>query len=259
MVAAPALPAPPSLTDLAAALCNPTAVDLDRDPTPWRLGPEETEPDRIRLRRQQVAHIRQLVREGRGHEAVRLRRQYAAERLRRAPVPSLLDQVVDAVASSRGHGRGARRGGRPPLDPAAVDLLHEIERHVGPGRRMLLGRRVWAWVRAHHADPAAPDLLRSWVARARDIVEPPRPIGLAAACPACGARTVLVEDSGEWVRRTALHVDRATGDARCIAPRCGAVWGLDLLPHLASVLEQQRAEDEANRLGNRAHGPDTAP
>jgi hypothetical protein len=39
-------------------------------------------------------------------------------------------------------------------------------------------------------------------------------------------------------------VDRATGEARCIGPGCGAYWGPAFLVHLAQVIEQQQAERE---------------
>lgn len=158
-------------------------------------------------------------------------------------VPSLLDQVRDAVESSRGTGARAGAGHhRAPIGLSAVDVLADIESRCGRGPAHLLTRRVWAWVRVHDGDPAAVVVLDGWTAHARAVVDPPRPIGLRTArCPHCRARSVRVLDGGEWVRRPALMVDR---DAqRAVCGRCGTEWGADRLALLAAVLEQQGADD----------------
>lgn len=162
-----------------------------------------------------------------------------------ARVPALLDLVCDAVESSTGTGHRSSRGtSRSPIGLSAADLLGEVEDVVGRGPRSWLVRRVWRWVHAHTADPDAVDTLAVWVARAREVVEPPRPMRLAAPCPACRVAVVHVEDGGERVRRPALEVDRSTGWARCLA--CPARWSPAHLVHLAAVLDQQRQDTCSN-------------
>ena len=158
-----------------------------------------------------------------------------------AHVPALLDLVADAVESSTGTGHRSSRGtSRSPIGLSAADLLSDIEAVVGRGPRSWLVRRAWRWVHTHSADPHAVDTLAGWVSRAREVVEPPRPLRLAAPCPACGRAVVMVEDGGERVRRPALEVDRASMWARCLA--CPARWSPAHLVHLAAVLDQQRGE-----------------
>lgn len=163
------------------------------------------------------------------------------ERPHTARVPALLDLVCEAVESSSGTGHRSSRGAlRSPIGLSAADLLADVESVVGRGPRSWLVRRVWRWVHAHAADPDTVSTLAGWVSRAREVVEPPRPLRLAAPCPRCGRAVVHVEDAGEQVRRPALEVDRSTGWARCLM--CHETWSPAHLVHLAAVLDQQRGE-----------------
>lgn len=250
-VAPPALDRP-TLLDHARALLTAQTRDLVRE------APASDDEDRAT-----TAHLRArylaLSRDGQAAQARNtLSALIAHETARQARaralldtlghVPSLLEQVCDAVESSSGTGHRSSSGPhRAAIGLSAADLIGVIEREVGKGPRIALPSRVWAWVRAHHSDPDAVDTVEEWVRAARAVVDPPRPVGLVAACPRCRRRVVHVEDAGERVRRPALQIDRVSGTARCIGPGCGAVWGPDYLAHLAAVLEQQQRDEAAQR------------
>lgn len=241
---------PPPLLASARALLEPETRELDRDPAHVRAQ-YVAQRYSAWLRDRYAAHMDDgrpdLARRALARLIAHERRQRAAG-ARHAHILSLLEQVCDAVQSSRGTGRRSGSGPhRSAIGLAAADLLGSIERAVGRGPRDLLTRRVWAWVRGHAADPAAAATMAAWVERARDVVDPPRPVSIVAACPKCHRRVAYVEDSGEQVRRPALQVDRATGWARCIAPGCHAEWEPARLHFLARVLEQQAAEDRGER------------
>jgi len=254
-----AAPVPPSGPDILAAartLLTPQRVPLDRDPVdPATL--REDEATAARLRAQHAAHLRAHRAPQASRVLARLIRHETTRRARvsaEAVVPSLLAQLCDAVESSRGTGhRGAAGPHRSAIGLSAADLIGDIERVVGSGPRPTLHRRVWRWVRVHDTDPSAAAALACWVERARDVVDPPRPVTVVGACPHCRRTVVHVLDAGEWVRRPALQVDRDAGRARCIGPGCGATWDQAHMPLLARVLEQQASESSTR--GAPAHTP----
>jgi hypothetical protein len=252
-------PPAPGLAETLDQLLNPRVVRVDR------LG--ATDPDVAALEAEHDAHSAALRAQHadlqRRHHAAQARRVLARliahERRRQArtaastALPSLLDQLCDAVQSTSGGGGAAAGPHRAAIGLAAAELLGQIERAVGHGPRVELGRRVWTWAKRHAADPTTAHTAAAWLAVARGVLEPERPLGLVAACPQCRARLVYVEDAGEWVRRPALQVDRRDGTARCTAPQCGAIWPPAQLPLLAAVLEQQSV-DEAGEQGQRQEG-----
>lgn len=239
----------PTLLELAGELLLGRTHDLDRDPDDEDAREALAITARLRdrhaalLRAGQPAQARRVLARLIDHERRRQARA-AASLLRHGAVPSLLDQVREAVTSSSGNGhRGSAGPHRSPIGLSAAELLGAIEREVGHRYTGPLDRDVWAWVNGHTAAPWAVDTMAGWVSRARAVVDPPRPVSLAAACPQCGRSVVHVEDSGERVRRAALQVDRTTGTAACIAPGCDAVWTPDRWAFLAAVLEQQTREE----------------
>lgn len=245
--------------DLVAALVNPGVRDLPREVDAGELADQlrhhASEVARLRmahadlLRRGLAAQARKALARMIDHERRRQQLDHAITRTT-APVPSLLDQVVDAIESSSGTGGRTRsHAHRSPIGLAAAALIGDIEATVGQvvghGPRALLARRCWAWVTATREAPGTAATLADWVARARQVVEPSRPVDLAAPCPACGESVSwLPDDSGQVVRRAALQVDRGTGWARCTARPggrpCGATWSPGVLVHLATVLESER-------------------
>lgn len=236
---------------LAVELLNPRRHDLERDQLDQVEALAEYDAaDHARERRLRERHTAALRRPRQPAQATRAlgdlmahRRAAAARRARvaarEAMVPSLLDQVVEAIESSSGSGHRTAAGAhRSPIGLAAAALVGDVERVVGHGPRRRLCAAVWAWVRAGLGPDTVDGTtaqLAAWVARAHAVVDPPRPVELAAACPQCRARTVRTpDDAGEAVRRPALEIDRVSGMVTCA--RCRAQWGPELWEFLARVL-----------------------
>jgi hypothetical protein len=172
---------------------------------------------------------------------------------RTTQLPSLLDQLLDAVHPSQGGGGAGAGPHRAPADLSAAELVAQIRRAVGarPEQDLAMRLRSWASLANHWrgTDPVrltwAADSAEYWVSAAQGVLDPPRPLDLVAACPECESRIVYVnDDSGELVRRPALQVDRITGTARCLARGCSATWGPERLAFLAAVLEQQALDEQ---------------
>jgi hypothetical protein len=242
--------------ELAAQLLNPGVHELSREAEGGELaGQAAQHAGEVARLRAQAGDLRAR---GLRPQATRVmframdheRRRLSAERalaVLSAPVPSLLDQVVDAIESSSAAARpgAVAKAHRSPIGLAAAQLVGDIEAVVGHGPRPQLARRTWGWAVRHSATPRAGAHLADWLTRARSVVEPSRPLDLAAPCPACGETVAwLADDCGLPVRRTALQIDRATGHARCVArPHgrpCGASWAPGALTFLAGLLETQR-------------------
>ncbi|MER7076618.1 hypothetical protein SAMN02982929_05321 [Saccharopolyspora kobensis] len=161
--------------------------------------------------------------------------------------------LLDQLAAARQHGAtrsGTRRG--PATAPVAlevVDLLARIEVESSAWCRYLteqvppadLRQRVHTIARAAGALTELDDLvpihrfLSDWVRSILAVLDPPRRLHLAAACPVCEVRTVYRTDptTGEAVLQPALWVDGTTG---CTCLSCGHQWPTTHLEHLAAVL-----------------------
>lgn len=246
----------------------------DRDRTSWLL-------DQIRRARGRQEGLRSAIH---------------ARGSRYGTLPPLLERLLDAVPASSDTGNapsaGATRSiigvaatdlvahidlttrwGRTAGDPARADVVRRTPvalvggrtgYDVRPARDLPRQLRRWAarapWWRAAHPAyliDAAP-VATWWVEQARAVLQPSRPLTRPGACPACGTRTVLVDDdTGERVQRYALLVEPASGVTRCLA--CRASWPLAQWQHLARVLEQDRLEHAAHRQADallRARGID---
>lgn len=167
-------------------------------------------------------------------------------------IPSLLDQLRDAVQSSSSTGGAASAGAhRSPIGLAPAELLAHIEREVGHRYTCPLAADVRAWAAAvvRYAAEAPDQLARAahlaeqWVATGRAILNPQRRLVAKGACPQCGRTTVhQPDDTGEVVRRPALelHFGDGRAGARCLA--CNEHWPAGMLQHLARVLEEQAQE-----------------
>lgn len=152
---------------------------------------------------------------------------------------SLLNQI-----SATGHGGeiGKSRGGanRLPVSAAKLDAWLEIQASASDLHdRAVMHTRptVEQYVRriaelAHGwSDPQAVlwvvDHLRVWREMILGVLEPPRRVSIAAACPTCRARMVLVAEPGtrDRVQVDALQVTMEDGRptaASCMA--CRASW-----------------------------------
>lgn len=167
----------------------------------------------------------------------------------RHPVPSLLQQLRRAVASTQSSGGGPGKAAPIPISADAYDLLTDIT------ARVALLVELWQAPRDHstvedrlravvNIAGMSTDLeavyglrlaLAKWVARIRDLFDPPKRLYLAAPCPRCEVSMVWRRDDrlGEDVQQPALQVDGTTG---CTCLSCGAHWDPTLFEHLASVL-----------------------
>lgn len=154
---------------------------------------------------------------------VAARRHAAGATVADAELPSLHEQLVDAVATSSNTGGGNSKAAahRQAIGLAAAELLHHIERTIGRGD---VAEQARAWAACEHDDPdAAATLAEQWVEQARTILDPPRRWTHPGACPNCGKAIAEVrDDTGELVRRPALELDRTHGTVRCL--RCGTRW-----------------------------------
>lgn len=246
------------LTAAVAALCDPTTVRVDR------LATTDTDRDAVRAtnaeaaanHRDQIAFYRrdlaryqaqrndamvQRVQELIDHREARHAEAIEARRVIETSLPSLLDQVLDAVESSTSTGGAPSVGAsRSPIGLAASALIHEIERTVGWQRDQPLADVVRAW-----AYSEAVDLIEQWAVTARGIVEPSRTAEARAACPVCGNRWVWAIEDGERVRRAAISINLSAGIAVCLVQACGTTWDRAHFPLLAAALMQDVDERKA--------------
>lgn len=167
----------------------------------------------------------------------------------RHPSPSLLQQLRRAVASTRASGGGPSKSAPIPISADAYDLLTDIQQRakrmaelweVRPDSDSIEDRlRAVAEAAGRSTDLEAVHGVRlplaKWVARIRDLFDPPKRLYLAAPCPRCEVAMVWRRDEAlsEDVQQPALQVDGTTG---CTCAACGAHWDPSLFVHLASVL-----------------------
>lgn len=161
-------------------------------------------------------------------------------------VPSLLQQLREAVGTGGERGRAAGRRGAPtPISPAAYDLLAQIELDTTdlylkasalmstPEERI----RALVALAGRWTEPSKVAVLRrylhQWVTEIQAALAPTRRLELVEPCPACGERTAVVEKDGEEVVCRALSVDEVDG-ARCAA--CGHHWPPSHLRLLAGAI-----------------------
>ncbi|MGD9530508.1 MAG: hypothetical protein AB7I24_05550 [Candidatus Nanopelagicales bacterium] len=181
----------------------------------------------------------------------RAQAQHEARTARRSPLPSLLDQLLDAIpgSSNTDHGSASTGAHRAALALTVLDLIASMQRAAGNHDHTHLARDLRTWAaRSAEWRVTNPTYLQhaatwaeQWVTTGRTLLDPPKRWSVAAACPHCGQHTAHVrDDSSEVVRRPALELDRTTGEARCLTHGCGARWAPEQLLFLARLLEQQR-------------------
>ena len=173
--------------------------------------------------------------------------QAQARAVTQAPLPSLLEQLADAVHSTRGAGNKASSVHRSAIGFAAAELLGHIQRAVWARPDDDLPAKLREWSDAVVAEqnptalPECADLAETWVREARNVLTPERSFELVAPCPACGNRWVYVlDDFGQRVKKSVLQVSETERVARCIHPSCGQRWPETHWPLLIAALNQDR-------------------
>lgn len=172
-------------------------------------------------------------------------------------LPSLWDQLIEAVASLTGRASTGAQRSRPPCNTDALSLLLEIAYAVRDGcldahlKRTCDVPHDLRQVVSHvigSGDPAAleksHELIRSWAAQVRLTIsnDPDRTWRMhGAACRICGSTTVPTwDDDGQEARQPALIVHSEDGviDA-IICDFCGTtLTGDDLTQLLYAALKR---------------------
>lgn len=152
---------------------------------------------------------------------------------------ALLEQLENAKTPS-GEGGGSSGTAGSPCDLTAVDLQGALVRELaewsveaGASQRSsgsLAGSVIWANREAVSLGPeqmaSLGEMLRRWVLRIRDLLDPPRMTPIDGQCPLCAAADVgWMDEDGAMVRAPALvavwsgpRIDHVT----CRA--CDGVW-----------------------------------
>lgn len=185
-------------------------------------------------------------------------------RLEWITLPSLYDQLAEAVQNGAGSQARGVQASRPPLDAIALSLLVDID---GTIREACRDRDVKRAFDTHRdLRGLASSLLREsegdeldwwtgklgeWAGEIRAVIssDPDRPTRLhSIPCPACRATHVTERDGTDHVRRPAIVVSWANGYVRAVECRmCGAVWfrGADLEKLADDLITFRDARDSA--------------
>jgi hypothetical protein len=188
--------------------------------------------------------------QGRAQHAARAAARAAARRATITRLPSMLEQLQDAVHSTQGGGGASAGPHRSPIGLAAAELLHSIDRACSgcPGATLTDRLRYWAGLSGVWRTQAPQWLLlrsldaQQWVTQGWEILDPSRVTPIPGMCPRCRRRTVRApDDLGEWVERPVLNLARDEGTVHCTAP-CREAWGPDRLRWLGELLAEQDVE-----------------
>jgi hypothetical protein len=175
-------------------------------------------------------------------------------KLKRVRLPSLYQQVIEAVQSRRA-GAGGKWAGQFPFWADALVLLQEIDYEV---RKMHFAPHGWdgwttqrlAVLRARKWRPQDCDVILRYAemldgfAKRAEGLFAPKPIPLPDPCPECGEKTVYRKQDGEEVRTPALQIDE--NGATCGA--CKANWPVEYLQILGKILDTNRRQEAYDRL-----------
>jgi len=148
--------------------------------------------------------------------------------IERVQIPSLLDQLVEAMESGAGQKTGRMQASKPPLDTASMSLLFTITSFVRDGLRQRKIKRSFdlaidlrALVSAVNTENdterinKCARLLRSWAAQIKATIsnDPDRTWRMhGAACRVCGSKTVpTFDEDGDEARQPALIVHSEDG------------------------------------------------
>ena len=179
----------------------------------------------------------------------------------RVQVPSLLDQLTEALDGGETGGARGVPSSRPPTDAAALSLLIEIAgtvrdacRERGIKRKLDTDRDLRQLVSAVNRDgdpaviTACTDLVHSWCARIKATIsnDPDRTWRMhGAACRVCSSTTIPVWDTdGTETRQPALIVHST--DGRIDRIDCGFCGSTLTGPDLVDIVRRApRAAESA--------------
>lgn len=155
-------------------------------------------------------------------------------------LPSLLEQIEEAVTSCIGSGGGGGTTTGNVLNSAALYEVMKIRAAIDSWRHMVGLRRIpdlvqglrdWGEVftRTGKEGEFYIDQIRSWAHLIKDTLDPPKRVPLVGPCVMCGAST-YPNAEGEEVGNPVIleyphelgHLDEAK--AYCRHPDCGAAW-----------------------------------
>ncbi|EMD22905.1 DUF7340 domain-containing protein [Amycolatopsis azurea] len=185
--------------------------------------------------------------------------------------PGLLEQLRQAHAHGGETGKASGSSPGAPIRVAAADLQRNLDREAATlhfntlvqdadvvSRIRAAAGIAGRWADVHRVANAVLEL-RYMVERIEELLDPPRRLHIAAACPACGQGMVwrLDPSTGELVQAPALALDARTG---CTCLGCGQVWGPENLEFLQGVLtveqtQRPRLRSSAEGNGHRSEVP----
>jgi hypothetical protein len=175
----------------------------------------------------------------------------------RAPLPPLLEQLVDAVSGRTSPGNRAGSIHRAAIGFAAAELIANIERGTRhrPGDPDLTANvRAWTEALVEAQNPteltAAAVCAERWVIDARAILTPDQVIPIPFDCPTCGNRWAWVfDDTGQRVQRAALQANMRDLVIRCVHHGCTGWWPKPMWKLLGAQINQDVEERAATLRG----------
>lgn len=152
-----------------------------------------------------------------------------------------LQTAVHGQQSQTGTGSGAKS--KLPFWVDAADQLHNIDLMIniwptgtpGDSIRQLhaLAAKTWTVDDSHRVRRLA-SIIDAWCDDIETLLSDEHGKHVSAACPACGAESVLHRDSaGELIRSPALTISATTG---CTCRNCETYWAPERFMLLAEVL-----------------------
>lgn len=121
-----------------------------------------------------------------------------------------------------------------------IEITQPAYRGVPPtvGRLREIRKRKWKPQLTSYVEKLA-QACEEWATEIADLLNPDPQWTIAAACPACGKRTVhRIDSAGEKVRQPALQV---TADG-CVCVSCRYAWGVERFQILAAALSYEQRE-----------------
>ena len=167
----------------------------------------------------------------------------------------LLRQLEDAVTSAIGNGGGGGSATGSVINDAALQQLLIIKSQIGDwcrlvdakhdrGDTVLSLRRWYVQFAGQNAEVSFYlNTLRTWAAMITDLLDPPKTVPLAGACPVCKAVNWSGPDDTQRASPVAVLYDHAdpyrSVRAVCRVESCDAEWvGADAVEELVEEMSE---------------------